>query len=186
MPTQQTDTSQTPASTDNGAVIQEEDVVHTHKPSKKGSKLKKTANGTKVLPHKFRKSRRDPDRLRYIYMQQEREASCSSDSCCSSFCPCCTKEILLTKLSKCFPCCKKKPKEDDLGPLPDEDLYVEDDPLRKRCLRAFFNSVYVLLVLIAAVVTYSMIQDLITSMKNPVHSVHYNKVEDYNAPGKLL
>ncbi|ELU13614.1 hypothetical protein CAPTEDRAFT_34671, partial [Capitella teleta] len=55
---------------------------------------------------------------------------------------------------------------------------------RKRCLRTLFNSVYVILVLIAAVVTYSMVSDLIHSMNNPVHSVHFDKVVEYDAPGE--
>ena len=66
----------------------------------------------------------------------------------------------------------------------DEDIYIEDDPFRKRCLRAFLNFVYVMLAFIAVIVTYSMIQDLITAMNNPVRSIHYKKLKDYEAPGK--
>ena len=159
------------ASSSNGKLSQESRKKHS------GNRLKKvTANGDMVLPHKFRKSRRDPERLRYIYMEQEK--SCASCACMSK------KDTVGSTLSKFFPCCPNRRKETPDSELTEEDLYLEQDPFRKRCLRAFFNSVYVLLVLIAAVVTYSMVQDLITSMRNPVHSVHFDKVEEYDAPGR--
>ena len=64
--------------------------------------------------------------------------------------------------------------------------YVEadDDIYRKMCIGTLFAVIHLLLAIIAVFATYSMIKDLITSMKNPVRSVHYHTVDDYVAPGE--
>lgn len=121
--------------------------------------------------------------------------SCYNLLCSSSCSKCCSKSegahphhcqgmsYFCANLFKHGQCsCKRKEIDSDS----DDDIYIEDDPFRKRCLRAFLNFIYVLLALIAAVVTYSMIQDLITAMNNPVRSIHYLKVKDYDAPGKFI
>ena len=95
-------------------------------------------------------------------------------NCAKSKCCCCTNWFRKRNV--------KSPEEFDL----EKELYPEDDPFRKRCLRAFLTVAYILLALVAAVVTYSMVQDLITSMRNPVRSIHYKKVEHYDAPGKVI
>ena len=115
-----------------------------------------------------------------------------NDGCCgcgshynSPCCSTCCKPVqnFCTNLFKHGNCsCKEKSDESDV----DDDIFMEDDPFRKRCLRAFLNFVYVLLAFIAVIVTYSMIQDLITAMNNPVRSIHYKKLKDYEAPGKRL
>ena len=64
--------------------------------------------------------------------------------------------------------------------------YVEadDDIYRKICIGTLFAFIHLMLAIIAVFATYSMIKDLITSMKNPVRSVHYHSVDDYVAPGE--
>ncbi|KAI0220511.1 hypothetical protein LSAT2_028005, partial [Lamellibrachia satsuma] len=57
---------------------------------------------------------------------------------------------------------------------------------RKMCIGTLFAFIHLLLALLAVFATYSMVKDLITSMKNPVRSVHYRKVTDYEAPGEYL
>lgn len=98
---------------------------------------------------------------------RQRKSKCSSCNCC-------------------FPKCRKRRRrdQDDLTEDDIQELEGLKDPPRKRCLRAFFNFLYILLAIIAIVVTYSMIQDLVTAMQNPVRSIHYKRVENYEAPGK--
>ena len=88
----------------------------------------------------------------------------------------------------CFPKCRKRRrKADGDAELTEDDLReirALKEPRRKQCMRACFNFLYVLLAIIAIVVTYSMIQDLVTAMKNPVRSIHYKRMQTYNAPGK--
>ena len=90
---------------------------------------------------------------------------------------CCSRTCRWPKMLTWSRCCQQKEKEDDF------DIPFEEEPFRKRCFRACFTFVYVLLATVAVVVTYSMVQDLITSMNNPVRSIHYKKVTDYEAPG---
>ena len=102
--------------------------------------------------------------------------------CCSL---CCSRNAFSNFYVNVFTrgkCSCKQRQASDLDD--DDDIYIQDDPFRKRCLRAFLNFIYVLLAIIAVVVTYSMIQDLITAMNNPVRSIHYLKVKNYDAPGK--
>ena len=125
------------------------------------------------------------DKFRYKYVAGLRDnpwqsqdvnpqAESKSHKSCSDGCCCCPKLL------------RKRQVKNNEGYDLEKELYPEDDPFRKRCLRVSFNFVYVLLVLVAAVVTYSMIQDLITSMRNPVRSILHKKVEHYDAPGKVL
>ena len=94
---------------------------------------------------------------------------------------CCGRSCQWPKLLTWCKCCEQKPPEDDFG-----DIEFEDEPFRKRCSRACFTFIYIILATVAIVFTYSMVQDLINSMKNPVRSIHYNKVTDYDAPGRLI
>lgn len=80
----------------------------------------------------------------------------------------------------CRVCLRKKQ-----TPRAEDDIYFEEDPFKKRCMRACLTFVYILLALIAGVVTYSMVQDLMTAMNHPVRSIHLRKVDTYEAPGEL-
>ena len=93
---------------------------------------------------------------------------------------CCSRQFSWPRHLTWSKCCEQKDKSDEEDDL---DIPYEDEPFRKRCSRACFTFVYILLATVAVVVTYSMIQDLINSMNNPVRSVHYKKVTDYEAPG---
>ena len=87
------------------------------------------------------------------------------------------------RLPRCFAvskCCKKEEPQDPL----ELQFQLRDDPFRKKCSRACLTFVYVLLAIIAVVVTYSMIADLVKSMNNPVRSIHYHKVKEYDPPGE--
>ncbi len=57
------------------------------------------------------------------------------------------------------------------------------------CKHIFFQvmlpALYLLLALVAVVVTYSMITDLIHAMNHPVRSIRYKKVKEHEAPGKV-
>ena len=65
-------------------------------------------------------------------------------------------------------------------------MEADDDIYRKMCIGTLFAFIHLLLALLAVFATYSMVKDLITSMKNPVRSVHYRKVTDYEAPGEYV
>ena len=53
----------------------------------------------------------------------------------------------------------------------------------KQCYYVGYASMYLLLALIATVVTYSMIANLVTAMNHPVRSVIFKQVEEHDAPG---
>ena len=140
-----------------------------------------------MLPHKFRKSRRDRDRLDYIHVASVEAQPRTRCLCCagrrrgSEDDP--KRDVKTINWFRLPWKKKRKPDTENAQDVCAEELYLEEDPFRKRCLRAFLNGIYVLMVVIAAVVTYSMVQDLINSMDNPVRSIHFNKVEEYDAPG---
>jgi len=85
-------------------------------------------------------------------------------------------------------CCRSKD-SDGLERTKSDVTYAgyaeaDDDIYRKMCIGTLFAVIHLLLALLAVFATYSMIKDLITSMKNPVRSVHYRKVENYEAQGE--
>jgi hypothetical protein len=55
---------------------------------------------------------------------------------------------------------------------------------RQQCIQTFFTFIYILLAGVAVVFTYALIYDLVNSMNNPVRSIHYSAVQQYDAPGK--
>ena len=55
---------------------------------------------------------------------------------------------------------------------------------RQQCLNTFFTFIYILLAILAVVFTYSLVLDLLHSMKNPVRSLKYSHVQKYDPPGK--
>ena len=67
----------------------------------------------------------------------------------------------------------------------DLDTLYEEEPFRKRAQRACFTFVYIILAAVAVLATYSMVNDLVVSVRNPVRSVHYKVTNEYRAPGKL-
>ena len=66
-----------------------------------------------------------------------------------------------------------------------ETLY-EKEPLRKRAQRACFTFIYIILATVAVLATYSMVNDLVVSVRNPVRSVHYKVTDEYRAPGQYI
>ena len=86
-------------------------------------------------------------------------------------------------------CCRRGEHSEGLERTKSDVTYAgyaeaDDDIYRKMCIGTLFAVVHLLLALLAVFATYSMVKDLITSMKNPVRSVHYRKVENYEAPGE--
>ena len=57
--------------------------------------------------------------------------------------------------------------------------------LKERCYQIAIAGCYLLIAIIAIVVTYSMIANLVHSLQHPVRSIKYNKVEQHDAPGKV-
>ena len=69
----------------------------------------------------------------------------------------------------------------------DEDLdALREEPLRKRLLRACLTLVYVMLVAVAVVVTYSMVRELVHSLRHPVRSINFKRNDYYEAPGQYV
>ena len=97
---------------------------------------------------------------------------------------CCARQISWPRSLTWSACCEERVGES--GAEDGDVVEVEEEPFRKRCSRACFTFIYILLATVAVVVTYSMIQDLINSMNNPVRSIHYRKVTDYDAPGEFI
>ncbi|CAH1783881.1 unnamed protein product [Owenia fusiformis] len=72
----------------------------------------------------------------------------------------------------------------DRGDADEVDIYAVDrEPVRKQLCRACSTFTYILLAIIAIVVTYSMIANLISSLNNPVRSIQFQQVKHYEAPG---
>ncbi len=142
-------------------------------------KKRHAANGQSAMTHDCQCKTKDKMNYVVIEDQSHKYEDCCSDnsilSCCSPTGTCPT-----------IVCFRRKIKPPIRKRILDPEVKVEKEPLKKRLLRPLFTSVYILLALVAVVVTYSMVQDLINSMQNPVRSIHYHKVKNYTAPGKLV
>ena len=80
-------------------------------------------------------------------------------------------------------CCENKKETKQLRRT---NSAIEDDPypLKRQLMRGCFTFLCTMLAMIAVVVSYSMIVNLVESMNNPVRSIHYKQVKEYDAPGK--
>ena len=78
---------------------------------------------------------------------------------------------------------KKEKTADDVIANADDAEVLREEPLSKRLFRACFTLVYVGLVAVAVIVTYSMVRELVHSLKHPVRSINFKKNDFYEAPG---
>ena len=82
------------------------------------------------------------------------------------------------------PCCQRPRKRrnssthDVIGPSPPSPTFWD------RMTQVALTSLYVLLAVIAFVVTYSLIANLVEAMRHPVRSINYKKVDVHSAPGE--
>ena len=67
---------------------------------------------------------------------------------------------------------------------PEAGIPPQKPSTKERFYQIAIAGCYLLIAIIAIVVTYSMIANLVHSLRHPVRSIKYNKVDEHVAPGK--